>query len=272
MKKSKKRKILIVCLFIILIPIFLAICFTDNKTIDYTYYDIGKNTEKEQIKIMQLSDMHFPNIKIDLENVLNKIDEEKIDIITITGDLINGNDDLEESGVKSFIESINKCSNVFYVFGNHEESSNKKEELRNLLIKNNVTVLENEYKLINIKNKNILIMGLKDDGDFSSLSLDNIDSDYNILLSHRPEKFESYINNESKYIPNLILSGHAHGGQIRIFNQGLIAPNQGFFPKYTSGIYTMNYSCMVVSRGIGASILPYRINNKPHIPLINIYI
>jgi len=272
MKKCKKRKILIVCLFIILIPIILAICFTDNKTIDYTYYDIEENTEKNQIKIMQLSDMHFPNIKIDLDNVLNKIDEEKIDIIAITGDLINGNDGLDESGVKSFIESINKYPYVFYVFGNHEESSNKKEELRNLLIKNNVTVLENEYKLVDIKSKNILIMGLKDDGDFSSLNIDNIDSDYNILLSHRPEKFESYVNNESKYKPNLIMSGHAHGGQIRVFNQGLIAPNQGFFPKYTSGIYTMNYSCMVVSRGIGASILPHRINNKPHIPLINIYI
>lgn len=272
MKKSKKRKILIICLFIILIPIILAICFTDNKTIDYSYYEIDENREKDQIKIMQLSDMHFPNIKIDLDNVLSKIEEDSIDIVALTGDLINGNDDLEESGVKSFIESIKKYSNVFYVFGNHEESSNKKEELRNLLIKNNITVLENEYKLVNIKNKNILITGLKDGGDFSSLSLDNIDFDYNILLAHRPEKFESYVNNESKYKPNLILSGHAHGGQIRIFNQGLIAPNQGFFPHYTSGIYSQNQSHMVVSRGLGASILPHRINNKPHIPLINIYI
>lgn len=99
MKKSKKRKILIVCLFIILIPIILAICFTDNKTIDYTYYDIEENTEKDQIKIMQLSDMHFSNIMIVLDNVLNKIEEKNIDIIAITGDLINGNDELDESGV-----------------------------------------------------------------------------------------------------------------------------------------------------------------------------
>ncbi len=84
---------------------------------------------------------------------------------------------------------------------------------------------------------------------------------------HRPELFDTYVEKEL----DLVLVGHAHGGQIRIpFIGGIVAPNQGLFPKYTSGIFEESKTTMVVNRGIGNSILPFRINNRPELVIITI--
>lgn len=90
---------------------------------------------------------------------------------------------------------------------------------------------------------------------------------YSILLSHRPELFEVYAKNNI----DLILSGHAHGGQFCLpLIGGLLAPNQGLFPKYDSGIYTQENTNMVVSRGIGNRLFPFRFNNCPEVILIEL--
>lgn len=90
---------------------------------------------------------------------------------------------------------------------------------------------------------------------------------YNLLLSHRPELFETYKDSGI----DLVLTGHAHGGQFRLpFIGGLIAPNQGFFPKYDSGLYTDGRTNMVVSRGLGNSIIPLRFNNRPEIVIVEL--
>lgn len=93
-----------------------------------------------------------------------------------------------------------------------------------------------------------------------------MDQDYfSILLSHRPEHFERYVDLEV----NLVLTGHAHGGQVRLpFLGGIVAPNQGFFPEYTAGAYQEQNTTMVVSRGLGNSIIPIRINNRPELVII----
>ena len=88
-----------------------------------------------------------------------------------------------------------------------------------------------------------------------------------ILLSHRPELFDTYANHNI----DVVLSGHAHGGQFRLpFIGGLVAPNQGLFPEYDAGIYTEGNTNMLVSRGVGNSILPFRINNRPEVILIEL--
>ena len=90
---------------------------------------------------------------------------------------------------------------------------------------------------------------------------------YTILLSHRPELFDTYVSGEI----DLVLSGHAHGGQFRLpFIGGLYAPGQGFFPKYDAGMYSKETTSMVVSRGLGNSIIPLRFNNRPEIVLIEL--
>ena len=90
---------------------------------------------------------------------------------------------------------------------------------------------------------------------------------FTLLLSHRPELFEVYTENNI----DLALTGHAHGGQIRLpFVGGVIAPHQGFFPEYDGGLYIKEETSMVVSRGIGNSIFPFRFNNRPEVVLIEL--
>jgi hypothetical protein len=94
-----------------------------------------------------------------------------------------------------------------------------------------------------------------------------------VMLAHRPELFDEYFSEINSVKPTLVLSGHAHGGQFRIpfIKRGVIAPNQGFFPKYTSGIYKAdNVGAMIVSRGLGRSVIPFRINNRIHLPVIEL--
>jgi len=96
----------------------------------------------------------------------------------------------------------------------------------------------------------------------------NENNKFKILLTHRPE----YINMYSKYNVDLVLCGHAHGGQVRLpFIGGLVSPNQGFLPKYTSGEYILKDTKMIVSRGLGNSIIPQRLFNRPEIILISLW-
>lgn len=98
-------------------------------------------------------------------------------------------------------------------------------------------------------------------------ALMNKEDGYTILLSHRPELFEIYADHGV----NLVLSGHAHGGQFRLpFAGGLVAPNQGLFPEYDAGQYMDHNTCMIVSRGVGNSIIPIRYNNRPEVVLIEL--
>ena len=90
---------------------------------------------------------------------------------------------------------------------------------------------------------------------------------YKILLSHHPEYYEEYIRDLNV---DLTLSGHAHGGQWRIFGRGLFAPGQGILPKYDSGLYEKNGTTMIVSRGLGNSTFPLRFNNCPEIIIITL--
>lgn len=92
-------------------------------------------------------------------------------------------------------------------------------------------------------------------------------NEFTILLSHRPELFESYVDGNI----DLVLSGHAHGGQFRLpFVGGVLVPNQGFFPKYDAGLFTEGMTTMIISRGIGNSAFPFRFNNRPEVILIEL--
>jgi predicted MPP superfamily phosphohydrolase len=91
---------------------------------------------------------------------------------------------------------------------------------------------------------------------------------YTLLLSHRPERFGEYVASGV----DLVFSGHAHGGQARLpFIGGVIAPHQGFFPEYDAGVFTEGDCSMVVSRGLGASIIPLRIGNRPELVVAQLH-
>ncbi len=132
-----------------------------------------------------------------------------------------------------------------------------------------------------IGNSSINLLGLQDPafisanniedtkglGFYDSLKQWSSNDNFQILLSHRPELFDLYVEHNI----DLVFSGHAHGGQFRLpFIGGLVAPDQGVFPQYTSGSYNKNQTTMYVSRGLGNSIIPIRIFNRPEIVLVKL--
>jgi predicted MPP superfamily phosphohydrolase len=180
-----------------------------------------------------------------------------------------------------FVQEAMKIAPCYYVTGNHEARVDAYNELKKGLLFAGVAVLEDNSAKIDIAGESITVIGVNDPsfqtdylfGDSKTVmqtKLAEFCSDGNgftILLSHRPELFDTYANHDL----DLILSGHAHGGQFRIpFIGGVVAPNQGFFPKFDAGIYTDGDTNMLVSRGVGNSIFPFRVNNRPEIILIEL--
>ena len=155
------------------------------------------------------------------------------------------------------------------------------EDLKMGLAKAGVIVLEDQKVQIKRDGESIYILGIDDPsfredylfGDAASVTssalseLQNESDGYTILLAHRPELFETYVDAGV----DLVFSGHAHGGQFRLpFIGGLVAPNQGFFPKYDAGLFSKGSTTMIVSRGVGNSVIPIRFNNRPEIILVTL--
>lgn len=270
--------------FFLIIIIILSVLYLycENNNLQINNYSITNNNfpvEFNNYKIVQISDFHNTKSKRLAKDLVKEIKNQKPDIIVLTGDLIDANKEHMDISI-DFIKEINNTAPIYFVTGNHEASINDYSELKNKLEENNVTILDNESQVIKKKSSEINIIGISDptmkhshyetDENIIEFELDSIDynkDNYTILLSHRPELFEIYVDNDI----NLVLTGHAHGGQIRIpFIGGLIAPNQGLFPKYTNGKIEQDDTTMIVSRGIGNSILPFRINNRPELVLITL--
>ncbi|MEK6264928.1 MAG: metallophosphoesterase [Clostridium sp.] len=230
----------------------------------------------EKFKIVQISDLHNKVFYKDNNPLVSKITSQNPDIIVITGDLVDRRK-YNESNALSFIDKIKSIAPIYYVNGNHEGWSGKFASLERKLKERGVNVLRNE-SIDYVKGKDkIIISGVDDPSvstsayyeDIISKELLTMDDDkyFRILLSHRPELFDLYVKNNV----DVAFTGHAHGGQVIVpLLGGVIAPNQGFWPKYYSGLYTENNTTMVVSRGLGNSIVPQRLLNRPEIVTVTL--
>lgn len=277
MKKLFRRLKMLISsiLFIIILIVF---CIWQNNSIvisNFNYYSSEVPSEFKDFKIVQISDLHNKVFGKEQSKLLEKIEKLSPDIIIVTGDLIDRRRyNLDEA--MHFIEGSLKVAPIYYVSGNHEAWSGKYNEISKKLIEAGVHILDDTtLELFKGKSK-IQLLGLSDPAFLTSSYLEDTNTsntekylsqwedmeEFKILLSHRPEIFDLYC----EYNINMIFSGHAHGGQFRIpFIGGLFAPDQGFFPKYTNGNYTNDKSTMFVSRGLGNSVLPIRLFNRPEI-------
>ena len=274
-----KTIILISIILLFLISLYL---YYENNYLQVSNYTIESNKIPkifDGFKVVQISDFHNTKSKKLTNDLVEEIENSKPDIIVLTGDLIDSYK-LNINTAISFVKKITSIAPVYYVTGNHEARIESYEEFKDKLEENKVIILDGKLEIIKKENSEINLIGIddpsfnfntyRDDSTIIQDSLISIQYDKNkfsILLSHRPELIETYAKNNF----DLVLSGHAHGGQIRIpFIGGLIAPNQGLFPKYTSGVYEIDDTKMIVSRGIGNSILPFRVNNRPELVVIEL--
>lgn len=270
-------------LLIILVAFSLWV-YWGNTSIQTTQISI--NSEKmptpfNGLKIVQVSDLHNAEFGDDQSRLLKAVKDASPDLIAVTGDLIDSRHTDVEKAMK-FINGAIKIAPVYYVTGNHEARIAEYAELEEQMTEAGVVILRNESTTIERGGESILLLGLDDPAftkkeDASGESKTMIDTKlkdmlsecggYTILLSHRPELLDVYADNNI----DLVLSGHAHGGQVRLpFVGGLVAPNQGFLPEYSEGMYEKNQTKMVVSRGLGNSIAPIRINNRPELVVITL--
>lgn len=268
-KKSIKiiRFILAICVIII----FFIWQNNDIVQTNYTYVNEKIPKSFSGFKIVQISDLHNKEFGKNQGRLLNIVSKQAPDIIVVTGDLIDSRYTSIDKAMK-FIEGAVKIAPVYYVTGNHELRVNQYNILKQKIEQAGAVILDNEIcDITNEHGDTIKIVGL-DDGAIYSDTLEQLrkridNSNFTILLSHQPEALESYCASEL----DLVFSGHAHGGQVRLpFIGGLVAPNQGFFPKYTRGLYVKDMTTMVVSRGLGNSIAPLRIFNRPEVVTVTL--
>lgn len=266
-----------------------------NHNLELTGYKYKSNKIPEEFvgfRIIHLSDMHNCVYGKEADDLIQKVKQNKPDIIVITGDSFDSRrrqyfDSLD------IIKKLASVSPVYLVTGNHEElSPDLKEIFLNEISKNGVIILDGETVEIKKDDSTIYLSGISDYTSYASEKgllqkaldkeltceeledmknafnekMDALSSDkpdgFNILLSHRPEMNEIYSSNGF----DLVFCGHAHGGQFRIPPIGAIySPGQGFFPKYSEGPHLFGSTTMLVSRGLGNSSFPIRINNRPQI-------
>ena len=282
MTAKKKKFIFLAVVAAVLVALVIWIAW-GNAALELNTYTISSSRIPESFggyRIAHVSDLHNAEMGEDNEMLLSMLRDADPDMIAITGDLIDSRHTDVEVALQ-FIREAVKIAPCYYVTGNHEARVNEYGELKTGMETAGVIIPEDARAEISLEGETITLIGINDPsyqtdylfGDAQTvvdtkLAELHTDSDgYTILLSHRPELFDTYADHDM----DLILSGHAHGGQFRLpFIGGLVAPNQGLFPEYDAGIYTEGNTNMLVSRGIGNSILPFRINNRPEVLLIEL--
>jgi predicted MPP superfamily phosphohydrolase len=223
-------------------------------------------------RILLVSDLHGKRFGRGQRWLLDKAAACRPDIIVITGDIVDGRRKKTEDAL-SFIAQAAGIAPVYCVTGNHEWRYGRYDEFREQLMAAGAVVLDNAVMTLQKGEGKIHLAGVKDPafGSKSAFkkSLRKLaeSSGMTILLTHRPEEIALY----AAYGFELVLAGHAHGGQVRLpFIGGLYAPGQGVFPRYTSGLHTKKETAMVISRGLGNSLFPLRVFNRPELVLVTL--
>jgi len=239
--------------------------------IEYSYDRLPKAFDG--FRILHVSDLHNHIFGVNQCAIIKQTADVKPDMIAVTGDLIDKRrTDIDAAMV--YLSGAAQVAPIYFVAGNHEKQFGKYEELSRMMSDCGVVVLDDRRVNIEKDNARIAVIGMRDQA-FSSdeeyartlkMLSGGENSSFKILLTHKPR-----IHTYSMFDIDLVLCGHAHGGQFRIPGiGGLYSPEQGIFPKYTSGLHTQNGTAMIISRGLGNSIFPIRLFNGPELIVVTL--
>lgn len=253
-KKNSKKLLIAVCSIIIIIVSVVITGIALSYRLKVSAYSLNSDNISSDIKIVQISDLHYPFNDIKLEDISEVIIAQKPHFIALTGDIFDGNASKDDIAyICSYFDNIAQNYPVYYVLGNHEIGHTELDYFIELLNAGRIIYLDNEVNTSTFNGDKIAVIGVSDGKKINENNIPNLSSKdtckYSVLLAHRPELFDDYCANNI----DLILTGHTHGGQMRIFKQGLYAPNQGYFPRYSHGVYTQNNSTMIVNSGLSGS-------------------
>lgn len=266
MKELFNRKITYIIIGWLLILAAVAL----DEGITVPRYKINSEKIKKPLRIVLLTDFHSSSYGKNQQVLIDVIDEQAPDIILLAGDIAENVRNHKHT--EELLEQIAGKYPCFYTVGNHEEWSGECGKIKEMFRSYGVTVLEGDSEILDFEGQKIRISGAD-----NSLPLEQYkacceaagDDIFTVFMSHRPDHVDMYSGRGF----DLVVSGHAHGGQVIIphIMNGLYAPNQGIFPKYAGGRYTLadGKTEMIVSRGLCKNIFP-RVFNPPEVVVIEI--
>ena len=281
-KRKRKRWIVLVALCALLACLIPYLLWA-NTVLTVSHVELDLLPGEGSFTIAQVSDLHNAEFGGGNRELLAILEEAEPDLIAITGDLIDSRR-TDPVPALAFLEGAVELAPVCYVTGNHEfRAYDAYQDLKSQMEELGVIVLENEAVVLEAVPLRViglddLSFGVRSDPSASpeqiledaltALAPQAGEEDLRtVLLAHRPEYVELY----AQHGADLVLSGHAHGGQVRLPGVGgLYAPGQGFLPAYTSGLYQIGETSLVVSRGLGNSLFPLRVNNRPEVVLVKL--
>ena len=270
--RTQTRRTLIL---LVITALTLGLLLWGNKALQTSTYTVTSTQlppEFEGYTIAQISDLHNTEFGHGNQRLLGRLREANPNIIVLTGDLIDSHK-TDTALALSFARQASSIAPTYYITGNHEAWLGEGLGLfLTQLAATGVTILRDQTTTLHHRGASITLVGLDDPDAATQPTAQRLQplvnpQDYEILLAHRPEGIQIYASTGA----DLVLSGHAHGGQIRLpFLGGLIAPGQGFLPAYDAGTYQEGKTTLVVSRGLGNSLVPLRINNRPELVVITL--
>lgn len=292
--RSNRKKYIKSAIVLLIVIALLLFCSYQNRHLETTYYTYKAehlDAEFDGYRIVQISDLHNAKFGKNNQKLVDRIRECEPDMIVLTGDLVDSNHTNVDRAVQ-FVDEIVKICPVYYVTGNHEYwlEASEYDELMSGLTGAGAVILDDQVVEISRGDAKFRLVGLDDrslsDGTLEALfsdesighdqagqkeeTADNENSEkkeFTVVLAHEPQ----YLARYASAGVDLVLSGHAHGGQFRLpFVGGIVAPDQGFLPEYTAGEYYMDGTEMIVSRGLGNSVIPVRLFNYPEIVCVEL--
>lgn len=283
----------ILIVFGMIVLFFIVIMLIDGNRFVIREYTIESEKIKDGIDLVVLSDLHNKQYGEGNAKLLNALDEVNPHVVMVAGDMLTAKPGKGYELAASFMEKVAEKYPVYYGLGNHEyrmkiypenygtEFTEYTERLENAGIR----VLDNESALIQVKRDermtNIRVSGVSIERFYykrfrkiymSSEYLDGLigiadEASYQILLAHNPEYFETYAD----WGADLTLSGHVHGGIMRLpVLGGVISPKLVLFPKYDGGHFVRKAAHMVLSRGLGMHTIPVRIFNPAELVVVHL--
>ena len=279
-KKSLVKKIICIVVAVTITFTILSLGY-GNFYVDVEHFIVETNdlsSKSNGYKIAHISDYHNRGSELVDKQIFDALETEKPDIIVVSGDLV----DTDKTNVDVailFVENLCKFAPVYYVMGNHESNVKRADEtaFNKLCVgvkKTGANLLINDKAIINLPEGDVInIYGIHDPyfyGGYEQVyqrsralceEFTLNPDEYNILLAHHPEPLQEY----SKFDFDLVFSGHAHGGQVTLFGRAIMAPDQVYFPPYDEGLYEMNNTQLILSRGIGYSVASIRVFCNPHL-------
>jgi len=273
---------LIILLIVVIIAVFILIDSNSRLvTVEYKLRYDNLPPVFDGYRIVLLADLHGAEHGTDNEKLVDQIRAANPDIIAVAGDLA----DKYQPGkpvekqieiARTLFNQLTVIAPVYYVTGNHDWETEVRTPLFKMLEETDVDVLRNQYKPLTIGSETIILAGVEDPhGPADMIKPDELirrikdreDAEFIIVMYHRNYDLMVFSN----LGVDLVLSGHAHGGMVRLpFTDGLVGPQLEFLPTYTSGVYTMGNTNMVVTRGLGNHLGWTRFLNNPQVVVVEL--